>query len=127
MKALSIKQPFAYLICAGFKDIENRNWSTKFRGRIYVHAAKRDDWNEATDDFIYGVFSGDVPSRIPRLGTNPEQFGAIIGEVDIVDCVTESKSPWFVGKFGFVLRNPTLYATPIPCRGKLGFWEVGLK
>ncbi len=26
MKALSIKQPWAWLICAGYKDIENRSW-----------------------------------------------------------------------------------------------------
>ena len=34
--------------------------------------------------------------------------GAIIGEVDIVDCVTKSTSPWFEGPFGFVLRNHLL-------------------
>lgn len=48
--------------------------------------------------------------------------GAIIGEVDIVDCVTESKSPWFTGPYGFVLANPVAYKVPVPCKGKLGFF-----
>ena len=51
-------------------------------------------------------------------------FGALIGEVDIIDCVTESKSPWFVGRYGFTLTNPKLYDKPIPYRGQLGFFEV---
>ena len=43
MKALTIKQPWAYLIIHGGKDIENRTWRTKYRGRILIHAAKADD------------------------------------------------------------------------------------
>lgn len=47
MKALSIKQPWASLICTprqdnpllGIKDIENRTWRTHFRGKIYIHAS----------------------------------------------------------------------------------------
>ena len=33
------------------------------------------------------------------------QFGGIIGRAEIVDCVKRSDSPWFTGKFGFVLRR----------------------
>ncbi|RZJ91586.1 MAG: ASCH domain-containing protein, partial [Chryseobacterium sp.] len=39
MKSLSIKQPWASLIASGIKDIENRTWATKYRGRIYIHAS----------------------------------------------------------------------------------------
>lgn len=40
MKAITIKQPWASLIAAGLKDIENRTWKTNFRGRVLIHAAK---------------------------------------------------------------------------------------
>ena len=43
MRALSIRQPWAYLIAIGAKDVENRSWLTRFRGRIYIHASKRFD------------------------------------------------------------------------------------
>jgi len=33
MKALSILQPWAWLVVNGHKDIENRTWGTGFRGR----------------------------------------------------------------------------------------------
>jgi hypothetical protein len=64
---------------------------------------------------------------MPPFKTHDIQTGAIIGEVDIIDCVTESKSPWFVGPYGFTLANPVLYDKPIPCRGMLGFFEPDLK
>ncbi len=143
MKALSIKQPWAWLICKGYKDIENRTWrigrnprhgpySTRdvdnftisLPERIYVHAGKMADWCEATEDFIYRIFDSDVPPNIPRLGLHPDQFGAIIGEVDITGCVDKSDSPWFFGPYAFLLANPVLFDKPIPYRGQLGFFDV---
>lgn len=109
MKALSIRQPWSYLICTGVKDVENRTWRTAFRGRIYVHAGQRVDRQRV--DWPLG--------HLAR--------GAIIGEVDIVDCVTESESPWYTGPFGFVLRNPQLYDVPIPYKGALGFFKARIE
>ncbi|HTV55212.1 MAG TPA: ASCH domain-containing protein, partial [Terriglobia bacterium] len=43
MKALSIRQPWAWLIVNGFKPIENRSWNTNFRGRILIHASLKVD------------------------------------------------------------------------------------
>ncbi len=54
---------------------------------------------------------------------NPCMTATRIGEVDITGCVTESQSPWFVGKYGFTLSHPVLYDKPIPMRGQLGFFE----
>lgn len=100
------------------KDIENRTWSTNFRGRVYVHAGLRVE----TDDFPYlrAVASG-LGYVLPDPGRLAK--GAIVGEVDIVGCVIDSDSEWFEGPYGFVLANPVAYETPIPCRGILGFFE----
>ncbi|HVM07165.1 MAG TPA: ASCH domain-containing protein [Acidimicrobiales bacterium] len=40
MKAISLWQPWASLIAYGVKTIETRSWSTPYRGRIAIHAAK---------------------------------------------------------------------------------------
>lgn len=50
MKALSIRQPYAWLIVNGFKDIENRDWPTKFRGRVLIHAGATYPKREYADD-----------------------------------------------------------------------------
>ncbi|MEL3899305.1 ASCH domain-containing protein [Treponema phagedenis] len=39
VKVLSVKNPFAYLIMQGGKDIENRTWKTDYRGRLYIHVS----------------------------------------------------------------------------------------
>lgn len=152
MKALSIRPPWGSLICGGMptieavdngdgtqsvrlsgmvslKNVENRTWSTDFRGRIYVHQGKRVD-----SDALVALFKiGFAPMTVLCLFGNSERHmeaiprGAIIGEVDIVDCVEQHESPWFTGPYGFVLGNPVLYDKPIPCKGRLGFFtpDVG--
>jgi ASCH domain len=127
MLALSIHQPWAWLIVNGFKNIENRDWSTKFRGRFLIHASKKmtqDDFDDAFDtfDMAVPVSKDESLRRRARFIHGPEQLGGIIGEADIVDCVDRHDSPWFFGKFGFVLAN----AKPLPlmpCRGQLGFFQ----
>ena len=41
-KVLSVRQPFATLICSGLKDCENRTWKTKHRGQVLIHASSTD-------------------------------------------------------------------------------------
>jgi hypothetical protein len=119
MKALSINQPFAWLIAHGYKDIETRTWHTTFKGRIYIHASKRMD--NVPMPYIRRI----APSAADALEAAwPPTRGCIVGEADIIACVTSYKSPWFVGPYGFVLANPTAYDKPIPYRGRLGFFEV---
>jgi hypothetical protein len=137
MKALSIRQPWAWLIvrpdltCPGkrsiadlageIKDIENRSWPTKVRGRVLVHAAQgmtQREYDEVSLMLLDDSFKVDTMPTFKAL-----QRGGIIGSVDIVDCVTTSESPWFFGEFGFVLRD----AKPlpfVPFKGSLGFFEV---
>ena len=115
--ALSIRQPWAWLIVNGFKDIENRDWRTNFRGRVLVHAGKKYGRAEKRDAYIvFAVFGIQIPETL--------ELGGIVGSVEIVDCVTQSGSPWFRdGGFGFVLERPEVLPFR-PLGGKLGFFNV---
>ena len=121
MKAISIRQPWVWLILNAGKDIENRRWATRFRGRILLHAAKgmtRAEYDDAIDPLWA---SGGPTIELPAF--EDLERGGIVGSVEIVGCVSSSDSPWFCGPFGFVLRDPK----PIPFRpyrGELGFFEV---
>lgn len=116
MKALSIQQPWAWLIVSGFKDIENREWFTKVRGEILIHAGKKFD----KAGYQY------VKSQFPHIPLpEPEKFqrGGLVGKCTISDCVAAHRSPWFFGSYGFVLENQA----PIdfkPYKGQLGFFDV---
>lgn len=109
-RCLSIRQPWAWLICAGYKDIENRSRRSHFRGRFHVHAS--------LGTCLRGIdFARRLGIRLPRL-----QSGGIIGSVDMVDCVETHESIWFIGPFGYVLEAPA-FSDFLPCRGQLGFFN----
>lgn len=121
MKALSIRQPWADAILLHGKDIENRTWSTTYRGPLLIHAAKMPDRDDAYE-FIARATGQFSENSIPMA----EHFGGIIGIVDLVDVVTTSKSPWFTLAgcgFGWVLKNPR--RLPFHrVRGQLGLFDV---
>ena len=127
MKALSIRQPWAWLIVNGHKSIENRDWNCRKRGTIWIHAglSMTKSAYEECEAFAYerGVVLPPA-HHLPR--------GGIVGEATIVDCVTlddyitESDSPWFCGDYGIVLRD----AKPCelkPCKGQLGFFTPDIE
>ncbi len=138
MKAISIRQPWAFAIVHLGKRIENRPKFWHYRGPICIHASK-----------IRLNKSGSIPPRIIEelddgastireianrtgvkipLGTMTYrrmvvESGAIVGTANLVACVRESKSPWFFGPYGLVLED--VKPTPIiPCGGALGPWDV---
>lgn len=119
MIALSIRQPWAWLILNAGKDIENRDWWTGRRGRVLIHAGKgmtRDEYEDA--EFFAAVCS---PVELPPFEALLR--GGVVGSVEIVDCVRASPSKWFAGKYGFVLRDPVILPFR-PFRGALGFFPV---
>lgn len=116
--ALSILQPWAWLIVHGWKDVENRTWSTRFRGRFLVHAGMR--WGgEQREDLAY------VRARFPDIPL-PDEFerGGIVGAATLVDCVAGMDSQWFSGPQGFVVSEQSVAPRLIPCKGALGFFKV---
>jgi hypothetical protein len=117
MQCITVRQPWAWAIFHG-KDIENRDWPTRVRGRVAIHAAKGMTEQEYVAAYKYCEARG-VIIPMPVLLFR----GVVLGTVEIVDCVSSSSSPWFMGDYGFVLRNPMLYANPISAKGALGFWQ----
>ena len=125
IKVISVRQPWAYLIVAGHKDIENRKWRTSYRGRLLIHASQAME----PDDFpmqrqwieTCGIV---IPEDLPR--------GAIVGSATLahVDCGNGYQgdglactSPWFEGPYGLHMSYPTAYPEPIPYRGQLGIYN----
>lgn len=105
IKALSIKQPYPHHIFHDGKDVENRDWPTKGRGWVLVHA---------------GVSKSELAMDDPHEAAMPR--GGIVGMMKITDCVQVMESRWFFGRYGFVIGE----AFPLPlaqCRGQLGFFR----
>jgi len=121
MKVISIKQPWAWLVCGGYKRIENRTWRTKYRGPALIHTGKKYDIGSAM------WLKKNMPSEYCRLPLHfSMETGGIVGCCDIVDVVTESDDPWFFGPYGFVLENASRVKF-IPTPGRLGIFNVDLE
>ena len=120
MRALSIRQPWAWMILHAGKTLENRPRRTHIRETILIHASKGMTTREYLDAMTFWENIG-IPAgaRVPQFWEF--ELGGIVGQVDIVDCVQESNSPWFTGPFGYVLTNPKVLPFR-PCRGQLGFF-----
>jgi hypothetical protein len=120
--ALSIRQPWAWLIVNNWKNIENRPWSTRFRGPVLIHAGKtmtRGDY-DACLFFVDAVFPK-LASAIPSCELL--ERGGIVGVATVIDCVDTHPSEWFCGDYGFVMAD----ARPLPfqaCKGRLGFFKI---
>jgi hypothetical protein len=151
MKALSLRQPWAHAVLHLGKTIENRVWSTSFRGEFLLHAAKGmtvQEYEDAVDfcedvlglarcfeiDAVLGEDFKDARMRLP--------FGGIVGRARLVDVVPPrpeivrpsveahyppgvgEKSRWHMREqYGFVLADvrPMPF---VPWKGALGFFDV---
>ncbi|MFD1557036.1 ASCH domain-containing protein [Paraburkholderia silviterrae] len=138
MKAISIRQPWAWLIvrpdligvaraaaieARDLKDIENRTWPTRLRGRFLIHASKGMTRAEYDDvEAFLDYFAIDI--ALPGHGKLDR--GGIIGAATITDCIPSARrtSRWHMdGQWGFQLED----VKPVPfveCKGALLFFDV---
>lgn len=120
MKALSIKQPWVHAILNEGKDVENRNWTSKHRGWIALHASAKP----------MPLKDVDFPRRIPCPDLKSLDYSAICGVARIVDITPKSRSKWFwraddgSTNYGWVLADVTPLPMPIKCKGARRLWNV---
>lgn len=143
MRILTVRQPWAWAIIHGGKDIENRvrNIAGDYRGPVAIQAALEYDtaWSSPA---MYDAMQATGMHRRPGLYPWHENHGAIIGVVDLVgvhpwddpssgDEVTRTLaayvtsyspcSPWAEERsFHLMLEYPRALEEPIPFKGALG-------
>lgn len=132
MKALSIRQPWAWMVARGIKTVENRTWPTNFRGRFYIHASAKFDippknYAEFKRELEKGAREDGIDITLPASPSDFEK-GGIVGAADLVDCVTacedEYDQAWHTpGNYAFLLDNAEVLPFR-PMKGKLNFFEV---
>lgn len=118
MKALSVRQPWAWCLFHG-KPVENRTWYTSYRGPLLVHASKT--WDREGDLWIRKTFRGLLPTYCV---SKSYVLGVIVGRVDLVKVVRSHPSPWFFGPYGFVFENQIEFKDPIPWAGSRLLFDV---
>ena len=85
-RILTVRQPWASLIVLGHKDIENRTWSTRYRGPLLIHAASVISRNDRIARAFAASMDIELPHKLP--------LGRIVGVVRLDGCISRSESPW---------------------------------
>lgn len=122
---LSVRQPWAWFIANGHKDVENRTWKVAYRGPLLIHASLNLDrlWLDA----LRAQGLEDFRRRIPVNDVAWLARGGIVGIATLADIQERSDSPWWDGRgYAWILKD----AKPlrlIPCKGRQGlFRERGM-
>jgi len=106
-KAISLKQPWANLVTSGKKTIETRKWSTKYRGDLVICSSQ----NPKIEP--YGKALCIVELYEVRPMKKKDEKNACIK-------VYPKAQAWF-------LRNLRPISPPIPVKGSLSIFNLGLK
>jgi hypothetical protein len=128
LKALFLKQPFAWLIANGYLLVDDRSWGTQYRGPILIHASKG----------LYEEYYQYIKSHtdIPIPERDKLQYGGVVGMARLIFCGKPNELPATMnreyrahfsnvpsGYYGFLFAD----ATPLPLMpspGKLGIFEI---
>ena len=153
MKALSLQQPYAWLILQRYradnprrplKALENRSWhlprSFAVPQRVWIHASLTmydvgldeikaeldpDQWYRCKG-YLRNLYSEAMATRPGPARHALPFFGHILGSVVITGEVTHSDDPWFFGPVAFSLESPDELRRPIPYKGRHRFFDVDL-
>lgn len=126
MRALSIRQPWAWAILRAGKRVENRvwTWAPMWRETFLIHASKGctvDEFDDAIETIV------DITGSIacPPLKDMPR--GAIVGRARLVGAHINAArgTAWAVpDALHLLLADVDRLLTPIPFKGALGFFDV---
>lgn len=128
---LSIRQPFAYLVCEGIKNIENRSWFTDYRGGILIHASKNLDQFHEDCEWVEESYGVVIPKKEVVIGK-------VIGEVQLTGmiCPGSDSFPlslgtggldwWSEDCYGWIFNEADRWARPLQfeCRGRPGLFYL---
>jgi len=117
MRCLAVRQPWAWALVVGAKDVENRSWSTGYRGPIIIQASS------ATSEVKQFVKAGDA-----TLPGTLFVYGGLIGVVDLIDVLPLQEdledNPWESGPFCWRVANARVFKEPIAAKGKLNLYNL---
>lgn len=132
MKAISVRQPWAWALLHG-KDVENRSQNILggYRGLVALHAGQHLA-DAAAFERVHEL-AGEAMPQLGLPGRRPAtQLGGVIGVIDVIgvhpalSCAGRC-SPW-ADPTGVHIHHDIKNARPlrrfVECRGRLGLFEL---
>jgi hypothetical protein len=130
MRAITVRNPYAWAIATGHKDVENRTRPTSYRGDIAIHSGAA--WHKAgsMDRRVIDAWWGGPDNGITRIDAADfagAWFGRVLAVAELYDCHQADSgccwSEWGDPEgFHLMLRNVRRLYRPVPAKGVLGLW-----
>ncbi|WP_271215918.1 ASCH domain-containing protein [Streptosporangium carneum] len=115
IRALSVRQPWAELIISGRKTIELRTWTSDYRGQLWLHVGRREDFRLESEFGLKGLFRGGFIGAVELIAIVPMDAQRWESWRER-HCETGAYRP---GLFGLILKDPRRFNTPIQAPGAL--------
>lgn len=117
MKAVSVRQPWAWAILAGEILYLPRARRVDYRGPLLIHVAQRDDQHGYFTLLNRGLA---IPKRLPH--------GGFVGRAQLLFCVTrrtawQHDARYITTPYAWILGSPEAFPL-VPASGRLGLWDV---
>ncbi len=117
LQCLAIRQPWAWAVCIGAKDIESRTWTTEYRGLLAIQASAARQGVNAL-----------VKKSKGKLHPDEMPCGAIIGVVELVEVVPMDEAlennAWATGLYCWRFAHGRCLEEPIAYKGALHLYEL---
>lgn len=139
VRAITVKQPWAWAIAHGGKLIENRSQGTRYRGLLLIHAGKAWSMRGENDPHVREAWRAIHPELGGAIGYQDLHvpLGAVIAVAQLVDSHPDAGCcrPWGESSYTeaggrertavhhLVLEDVVPLPEPVPCRGALGLWR----
>lgn len=145
LKALSLLQPWANCVLFLGKDVENRSWSTNYRGGFLIHASA--GWDKMGEIFvkknwlkIWSRMDIAVKNTVARPFESPswdrflsdaaQRRRGLVGYAEIHSIFPvappEIRGLWEFGPNVWRLKNVVRAKGVFPMKGALGFFKTGI-
>lgn len=149
MKAITVRQPWAWAIAIGAKDVENRSWQRTYRGPVAIHAGLTDDAPAYLHPQVSAAFAEQFPLP-PKWPTEADTAafnqrlngpvgkawrakGAVVAVADLRRICARSIPPYApcccgpwatAGQHHWQLHDVRLLNQPVPAHGAQGLWDL---
>jgi hypothetical protein len=152
VRALTIKQPWAFFVAHCGKSCENRPRQMRYRGPLAIHAGAYSGWDRAAESDLTALAAWREYATVPATGRLAAPltranafpyftFGAVIAMAVATGCHHSDEcmlpehlvppggytgcSRWAVrGQWHIELADVRTLPEPVPCRGALGLWHL---
>ena len=136
LPAISMWNPWADWLADRLKMVETRGWSTKFRGRLVIHAAKTTEAIKDCRRILEDAGRRDLLTKYTRRRFDDWPRGCLVAVADMVDCVPTEQvidrldqqeramGNYLAGRFAWIFANIRRLDPALTCKGQQGFWTL---